>query len=419
MPELTPPMLVFLVDAFRHDFLSDDVTPNLARLAEAGVRRPLRPILGYSDAIRATVFTGRYPDETGYWMEYCYRPATSPWRSLSRLAPVDRLPSDPALRGLKLAASATAMRHLAKRRGVPHLSLRNMPFKALDKFDFTLDKPMTAPEALGYPSIFDRCAATGRPWVYLDSSRVRRGSDLLAQIAGVPKDVGLIFVYLHQIDMAAHLFGITSPIFWRRVRSTDDLLGRICDGVRWRFGDVATLVFSDHGMSALSRQIAIPELTSHPAFPERFFVALDATMVRLWYLDEDERLRQELRERVATRFPGHFLSAAELTAHHLDFDSRLYGVVMYRLPPGIAIFPNFPSFIKPKAMHAYDPADQDQWGIFIGPADTAARMSDPVDLTEITALVTKALDVGPTAGVREALYTTSATLASTVGGDGP
>ena len=130
----------------------------------------------------------------------------------------------------------------------------------------------------------------------------------------VPADVGLIFVYLHQIDMAAHLFGITSGIFWRRVQSTDDFSGQLRVSVGRRFGDVTTLIFSDHGMSILTRQIGIPELTSHPAFPDRFFVALDATMVRLWYLDEDERLRQELRERVATRYPGHFLSEHELKA---------------------------------------------------------------------------------------------------------
>lgn len=392
MPEAKPPVLVFLVDAFRHDFISEDVTPNLFEFASAGIRRPLQTILGYSDSIRAAFFTGRQPDETGYWMEYCYRPESSPWKGMSRLAPLDRIPSDLARRGLKLAASTTAMRFAAKRSCLPHLNMRNIPFRALDKFDLTLHQPMTAPKALGYPSIFDKCTNTGRPWAYLDASKVVRGSDLLRQVDQLSDDVGLIFVYLHQIDEAAHVFGINAPIFWRRVRFTDELFGRILGDVRRRFGDVTTLVFSDHGMSPLSRQIGIPELTTHPAFPERFFVALDATMVRLWYLDDDERLRQELRERVATRYPGRFLSEDELAGHHLQFSGSLYGDDFYLLPSGIAIFPNFHSFIKPKAMHAYDPADQDQWGIFIGPETAASRVSDPVSLTEVTGLVMDALD---------------------------
>lgn len=391
MAEAKPPVLVFLIDAFRHDYLDERTTPNLSELAGEGISRPLKPILGYSDAIRATFFTGQQPDETGYWMEYCYRPETSPWKGLPRLDVVDRLPGDLVQRGLKLAASMTVMPLLAKRKSVSHLSLRNMPFKALDKFDFTLREPMTAPKALGYPSIFDKCTAVGRPWAYLDASKTKPG-ELLRQLDEVPADVGLIFVYLHQIDMASHLYGITTSIFWRRVRFTDALVGQIRGKVRRRFGEVPTLVFSDHGMSILRRQIGIPELTRHPAFPDRFFVALDATMVRLWYLDEDERLRQELRERVATRYPGHFLSADELAAHRLQFSDRLYGDEFYLLPPGIGIFPNFHSFIKPKAMHAYDPADRDQWGIFIGSAAAAPRVSDPVLLPEVTALVTDALN---------------------------
>jgi hypothetical protein len=338
------------------------------------------------------LFTGRPPDETGYWMEYAYRPSQSPWKGFDRLAPLDRLPSDLALRSLKLGLSSTVMKPLAARRGRPHLSLRTVPFRAIGRFDLTLHEPMTAPKALGYPSIFDECTASGRSWAYLDASRVRRGTDLLDQVDGLADDVGLVFVYLHQIDMAAHLFGIESPVFWRRVRSTDELFGAVRDRLRRRFGDAPTLVLSDHGMSVLKRQAGIPELTAHPGFPDRFFVALDATMVRLWYLDDDERLRSELRERVAERFPGRFLSPEDLARYDLEFTGRLYGDEIYLLTPGHAVFPNFHSFIKPKAMHAYAPEDRDQWGIFIGPQSAAARVSNPVDLVEVTALVGDALD---------------------------
>ncbi|MGH9019671.1 MAG: alkaline phosphatase family protein, partial [Acidimicrobiales bacterium] len=155
MPDRRPPVVVFLIDAFRHDFLSEENTPRLAELAATGVRRPLRPILGYSDSIRATLFTGRQPDETGYWMEYAYRPESSPWAGFDRLAPLDRVPSDLALRALKLGLSSTVMRPLAARRGLAHMSLRAVPFRAIGRFDLTLHEPMTSPGALGCASIFD------------------------------------------------------------------------------------------------------------------------------------------------------------------------------------------------------------------------------------------------------------------------
>jgi hypothetical protein len=392
MPEKAGPVMVLLVDAFRHDFIREGITPNLGQLAADGIKLPLRPILGYSDSIRAVFFTGKYPDETGYWMEYCYRPDQSPWAGLTRLAPLDRIPFSFGVRAAKMATSMTLMRTLARRRGVSSLDLRNIPLKAIDKFDLTLREPMTAPYALGCMSIFDACTATGRPWAYLDASRVRRGEDLLGMVDKLQDDVGLIFVYLHQIDMAAHLVGIESKLFWKRVQSTDALLGQIVAKVQKRFGPVSPIVFSDHGMSVLKKQISIQDLIDHPGFPDKFFVALDATMIRLWFFDADDRLRAEIRDRVASRYPGRFLSADDLATYHLQFSGRLYGDEIYLLPPGIGIFPNYHSYIKPKGMHAYEPTDQDQWGIFIGPSSAKDSVSNPVDLTEVNALVTKGLN---------------------------
>lgn len=391
MTPAQPPLVVFLVDAFRHDFLSHDVTPSLAALANAGVRRPLQPILGYSDAIRATAFTGRYPDETGYWMEYCFRPESSPWKGVARAAGLDRFPSERAVRALKFGASAVATRTLAARRGLPHLSLRNIPLRGLDRFDLTLRQAMTEPMALGFPSIFDTCTSTGRPWAYLDASTVRRGRDLLDQLETVPEDVGLIFVYLHQVDMAAHLFGIDSRVFWARVRSTDALVGALLAQARARFGPIETVVFSDHGMSELRRQVSLQDLLEHPGFPDRFFCAFDATMVRLWFHDDDAALREEVLDRVASRLPGRFLTDADRARYHLRFADRLYGDEIFLLPAGTAVFPNFHSYVKPRAMHAYAPEDQDQWGIYIGPQATASSVSHPVDLTEVTAVISEGL----------------------------
>jgi hypothetical protein len=379
------PVLCVLIDAFRHDYLTETRAPNLARLAAEGVGVPLRPILGYSDAIRAVIFTGRHPDEHGYWMEYCFRPEASPWRGLDRLGALDRLPSDLALRAMKLAASMTVMRPLARRRGVPHLDLRHVPFRGLGCLGLTLERPMTAPGALGVPTIFDHCAGSGRPWAYLDSSKEPRGQ-LLRRIERLPDDIGLIFVYLHQVDMVSHLRGIESERFWRCVRRTDAFVQQLVDRVRDRFPAVSPLVFSDHGMSVIRQQTGLPELGRHPGFPSEFFFALDATMVRLWYRNDDARLRLQLRELVERRLPGRFLTERDRTELHLRFGGRLYGDDIYLVPPGTAIFPNFHSYIRPKAMHAYHPDDPDQLGIFIGPAAAAGRVSDPARMVEIAPL---------------------------------
>ena len=61
------------------------VVPFIEELASAGTLRPLATILGYSDAIRATAFTGLHPDDLGYWMEYRFRPGRGPFDPFTRL----------------------------------------------------------------------------------------------------------------------------------------------------------------------------------------------------------------------------------------------------------------------------------------------------------------------------------------------
>ena len=377
------PVVCMLVDAFRHDYLQKEKAPFLAGLAERGAAARLRPILAYSDAIRATIFTGSYPDAHGYWMEYCFRPESSPFGPLAHLGPLDRLPNDFVRRGLKFALSNTVMRGRARRLGYEQLSLRHIPFRALGSFDWTLRTAMTAPGAFGVPTLFDDLSRAGIKWCYLDSSKTgRRG--LLRTADGIPADTRFVFVYLHPIDMASHLVGIDSRLFWRVVRRTDALVSDVLARIEKRIGEHELLVFSDHGMSKVERTVSFPDLCVHPGFPERFCFALDATMVRFWYHDSDPLLRAELRERVAAEAPGRFLADDENGQLHLDFGNRLYGDEIYLLDPPAAIFPNFHSMLRPKAMHAYHPDEPEQHGIFIAPENESVE--ETVELVDVHSL---------------------------------
>lgn len=359
------PLLYLLVDAVRHDHVDAARTPFLARLAaERGLAR-MHPLLGYSDAIRAAIFTGCYPDEHGYWMEYCYRPSSSPYGTLARLAPLDRFPSDVVQRGTKFVLSQTVVRRIAKRAGYETLSLRHLPFRSLASFDWTLRTGMDAPGALGVPTVFDRFGEAGLGWAHLDSSKLGTKT-MLAAIDELPRDMRFVFAYLHHVDMASHVWGLGSRMFERTLRRTDALAEEIVRRTRTRLGDVELAVFSDHGMSPVDRSVSYSELVRHPGFPRRFCVALDATMVRLWYHDPDAQLRAELRTLVAAGAPGHFLTRDELRTLHLDFDGRLYGDDVFLLEPRTAIFPNFHSLLRPRAMHAYHPDHHEQQGMAIG-----------------------------------------------------
>src|SRR6266581_2144071 len=102
-------VLAILVDALRYDVVNEESTPFISKLGRQGQMLPLKPILGYSDSIRATIFTGASPDRHGYWMSYCHSPGTSPFKAFRRLGFVDYLPSDFLRRGIKFFLSSTIM----------------------------------------------------------------------------------------------------------------------------------------------------------------------------------------------------------------------------------------------------------------------------------------------------------------------
>jgi Type I phosphodiesterase / nucleotide pyrophosphatase len=381
------PLLCFLIDAFRHDYLDTRETPFLAEVASAGTSRPLRTILGYSDSIRATAFTGAYPDELGYWMEYRFRPGGDPFRPFSSLGALDRIPSDLALRAMKLGVSRTVMPRLARSRGYQTLDLRHIPFGAMRFFDYTLREPMTSYGSLALPTFFDRLTEAGRRWSYLDSSKVgARG--ISDGLGAADPSAALLFVYLHHIDMASHLHGIDSLRFRSVVRQTDDRVRQITSSVRHRFGDVDVLLFSDHGMSRARAFRSLPELRRHPGFGRSFCFALDATMVRLWYLDDRDALRDELRAIVSSKLPGKFLEREDRRALHVDFSGRDYGDDIFLVDPGVIIFPNFHSYLRPKAMHAYHPDDPDQRGILVV-SDGAVDLGEEAGLLDVHRLINR------------------------------
>ncbi|MGH7424670.1 MAG: alkaline phosphatase family protein, partial [Candidatus Methylomirabilales bacterium] len=299
------------------------------------------------------------------------------------LAPLDSFPIDLMLRGAKFVLSATLMRARARTLGYHTLSLRHLPFRSLPCFDYTLRVPMTASQALGAPTIFDRLSQSRMQWRYLDSSKMGR-KGLISAIETLDPSTNFVFVYLHHIDMASHVFGIDSGLFWKTVSRTDRLVGQVVEKVTTRLGDPEVTIFSDHGMSTIRRQVGLPRLLRHPGFPSRFCVALDATMVRLWYLVEDHKLRAEVRGVVSESLPGRFLSQGDLESLHLDFRHRLYGDEIFLVEPGTAIFPNFHSYIRPKAMHAYHPDHPDQHGIVItSPRNATQPVFQAVDIAPL------------------------------------
>jgi hypothetical protein len=65
------------------DGLPFDQLEKLPYTREFESKARLIPILGYSVNCQTELFTGKRPDELGFWCEWTYKPETAPFRKLS------------------------------------------------------------------------------------------------------------------------------------------------------------------------------------------------------------------------------------------------------------------------------------------------------------------------------------------------
>ena len=384
-------VLAILVDAFRYDYLSEKYTPFLHSMCKQGFYAPLRPILGYSDAIRATIFTGTYPNVHNYWIMYRYSPETSPIRMFEALKFIDYIPIDLFKRGLKFVLSATLCKILGDIYDYDELSIRNIPLNIIHFFDFSSKKSILFPRVFNSSStLFDVLRDNNVKFAYLDSTKLR--GRLLHNLIMLDPDVQVIIVYLHYLDYSAHRHGLNSPRFWIQVKNIDKTVKSIVNSAKQRYGDkLDVIIFSDHGMVQTKQFLNFERFMHHRKFGEEFLFFLDSTMVRLWYMNPN--VKEEVHKLFRGLGYGAFLSEEEKRELRINFDHRYYGDDIYLLKPGFSIFSNFISWLKPKAMHAYHPKYGHQLGIAIFSGEELGRVDQDIKLVELVDIMPTILDV--------------------------
>jgi len=160
-------LLVILVDGCRMDYINTASMPFTNELCQRSAYSSLGTILGYSNAIRATAFTGTLPSTHGKWCNFVYDPANSPYGDINYLELLDSIPVDLARRASKFLLSKTFMKRIANRKDYDSLELGNVPLKTLEKFDFS----GTATESVGsdgIPSFFDVLSENDLRYKYLE-----------------------------------------------------------------------------------------------------------------------------------------------------------------------------------------------------------------------------------------------------------
>lgn len=380
-------VIALFIDALRYDYVKPLSTPYLYSLASKGSCLPLKAILGYSDAIRATLFTGTYPDRHGYWIMYRYGPERSPYKIYNVLKFLDRLP-DVLGRGSKLVASGLIGTPIAWIKGLPDLDTRNIPYSVISFFDKTIKRGMFEANVLPVQTMFDVLRKHEIKFEYIDSSE----TNPLKAVEKVESNVDLTMIYLHYLDFAAHRYWLNDVRYREILRIVDGLSKNLVEKAKERTGSSSDLiVFSDHGMAQPKQYINLSRLVNDPKHGKDYLLFLDSTMIHVWYLNPDKR--RETKKMIDGLPYGHILTKEEKERLRISFRHRWYGDDVYLLEPNFQIFPNYVSILKPKGMHAYHPDHEHQHGIFMFEGGTVNKKV--VELPDVTATIYRLLGLKP------------------------
>lgn len=345
------------IDALRPDFISKTNMPFLYELSNKNTTMELETILGYSDAIDATIFSGVYPNNHGYWMKYWYDPSNSPFNSLilKSLRPIDFIPNSFIKSGINYFLYNSFFKAYANIRGYSELASYNIPYFLLNNFDFTLKKSLIDKDIFKYSTIFDLLRLNNKKFYY--SHGYHQNTLKIFD----KTDFGII--YLNNIDYSAHLYGIESQTFFKTLQTVDKKIYSIFSYFKKKYPLTKIMIFSDHGMAKVNEIINFKWLYKERDFiNKKFLFALDGTMIRFWYFNSD--IKNKIHE-LMEDYDGLFLTDDEKEKLKINFPHNRYGDDIFLFNQGYSIFPNFMSWIKPKAMHAYHPQNKEQRGIFM------------------------------------------------------
>jgi predicted AlkP superfamily pyrophosphatase or phosphodiesterase len=354
--------LILFIDALGYSSITRRNTPNLFDLFQKGTFRPVKTLLGYSNAIIPSIFSGAYPSQHNIWSIYKLSLTTSPFK-VPRLFPSFIFDKNLLLR----YAVNTMIYNRCKDHGLlpPYTMPANIPLRILKYFDISMKKHIIEPNALeSTATLFDnmrqnhvRFEYVGFPW--------NKGSQQI--LASTEKHIlnpslAAVIAYIDEIDHYGHKYGLYSNDFVKQLRRFDELCASFLRKIVDADKDIVITIFSDHGMKDVDGTINLKKVVDLTGLriEEDYLVFLDSTIARFWTFNKNAR--KCLTEALTNTKGGRLLRTEETIKYKINFNSNAYGDLQYLADTGKLILPNFYTIrgASVKAMHGWDPDDKTQ-----------------------------------------------------------
>jgi hypothetical protein len=309
---------------------------------------PLTPGFGYSINIQAELFAGKMPDELGYFSEWSYVGADSPFRKYRALFKI-----------LSPSAKIYLLDRILHRIGNKIFGpIWNIPFRYLP---YLKNQPDIFSAEFKIPTLFSQ-----NPELYVikypDFSYPDRDTQMTqAGLTAMEKHAQL-FIGLVDLDGITHQVGVGSPEYIVEIERLNVKIAELLDKYQRLYPEGKIILVSDHGMANVSNSI---ELIIEKHFgipsPNSYFYIQDSTMLRIWTFDNNKRI--EIEQFLNRQTFGKIITADERVKYKLT--SFKFGDIIFLLNEGLVFSPSFYGRKLPKAMHGYHPELESQHGVLL------------------------------------------------------
>lgn len=413
-------VVFFLLDAMRHDYITERDTPFLWRCGQEGeYSKHVIPSFGFCE--RTEILTGLQPSESGFFTAIGYDPENSPFKEMKLLPLFDiierfipkklRVPGKDTTGGF-CRYYRGAMSKLFRKFFDSGMSTYCIPFSLLPYFNLTEDRiDHRCKDAFPTPSVLQLLENRGQSYFYDSFTALNlspNGSDsdrmhLVLQAAG-KKDYVLYFIYISLPDAYGHKYGPLSSKLKNAVHDMDSQLEGFVKTFKKRVGESTFIFLGDHGMVPITKLFDAKEIISDISkklglkFKRDFIYFLDSTLVRMWFFSDKARQLFPVALKQSDQFNTHgkFINERISQKYHIPWSDRRYGDMTWWADSGVLIYPDFfhNDGVPYKGMHGYDPELPESQGTCIVYGDnTNKKEIDAIPLTSVFDILKEALKI--------------------------
>lgn len=383
----TSKFYIILVDALRHDYVTETSSPFLHSLCAGGTKASVVETFAFQT--RPAFFAGLEPDQSGISHLFELNHKDSPFSFLK--------PFNIFLRWLDPWGQRTFGRGIIKRLARLNASRLNqpaakdvlgterVPLHLLSNFALSEKIYSDSPYAYGSNrSLFDDLREHSLTWNWIGYPRHFGSTQSILKALKVAPSADVNYLHFSKLDWIGHKFGPDSEQRKKALQELDIELRNLLQEPLNHGSKV--FIFGDHGMVKVDYQIdIIAKLKASPLRLGHDYLAfLDSTQARFWF--QSETADNEIRAILEHLEGGHILSPSE--RQELMISDRKFGDIVFALDgPGI-IHPSFFSHAKkaPLGMHGYLPKIDENMSLMIA-APAQRQDLGKIKMTELYSLM--------------------------------